>query len=74
MSKVTFQCKKCKWRYDGDMEHLYIVLKHYKEHGEQLMVTLDWTIPMLHRHWNDWWNHHGRNILLPGLYWKTGKI
>ena len=34
MAKVTFQCKKCKWRYDGDMEHLYIVLKHNKVHKE----------------------------------------
>jgi len=32
MAKVTFQCKECKWRYDGDMEHLYIVLKHKKAH------------------------------------------
>ena len=35
MGKVTFQCKKCKWRYDGDMEHLYIVFKHNKQHGKQ---------------------------------------
>ena len=29
---VTFQCKHCKWRYDGDMKHLYIVLKHRRQH------------------------------------------
>ena len=29
---ITFQCKHCKWRYDGDMKHLYIVLKHNKQH------------------------------------------
>ena len=64
MGKVTFQCKKCKWRYDGDLEHLYIVLKHNKEHGKQQMVSLGWTVPMLYWHWNDWWTFNGSDILL----------
>ena len=74
MSKVTFQCKKCKWRYDGDMEHLYIVLKHNKQHGKQQMVTLGWAIPGLYWDRTSWWNPIGGDILLSGLYGETTKI
>ena len=74
MSKVTFQCKKCKWRYDGDLEHLYIVFKHNKEHGKQQMVTLGWTVPGLYWDRASWWNPISGYILLSGLYWKTEEI
>jgi len=31
---VEYKCKKCGWRYNGDMSHMYVILKHKKKHGE----------------------------------------
>ena len=36
--KVKFDCIDCQWRYRGDMEHVYVVMKLKDKHEEEFYL------------------------------------
>lgn len=39
--KVKFDCQDCGWKYNGDMQHLYVALKHKDKHEEEFYLQED---------------------------------
>ena len=33
--KVNYKCEDCGWKYDGDLSHMYVALKHKDKHEEE---------------------------------------
>ena len=39
--KVKFDCIDCSWKYRGDMQHAYVVMKHKDKHEEEFYLMED---------------------------------